>query len=64
MTEPRIPNVTETYFDVAAKLLNLSVQPADRPAALEAFQVLMEQAALFLEFPLPPGTEAAPRFTA
>jgi hypothetical protein len=51
------------YLDQAAALLGLPIRVEDRAAVLVAFAVLMAQARLVTEFPLPEDTEAAPRFT-
>jgi hypothetical protein len=48
----------------AAHALGLPVEPSWQPAVKFNLQVILRQAALFTEFPLPDDAEPAPVFTA
>jgi hypothetical protein len=58
-TEPSPTN----YLDQASHLLNLPIRPEHRDEVLAAFQVLLAQAKLIIEFELPETFDPAPRFT-
>jgi hypothetical protein len=50
------------YLAAAAKLLGLPIPPEHEEAVQTAFAVLCQQGELVTSFPLPPETEAAPRY--
>jgi hypothetical protein len=52
----------EDYLSAASTLLNLPIRPEHREEVAAAYAVLLAQARLVLEFPLPEDTEPAPRF--
>lgn len=54
---------TQTAFLAAAeKWLGLPIRPEHRDAVEAAFAVLRQHGELVTSFPLPPETEAAPRY--
>jgi hypothetical protein len=50
------------YLAAAEKLLGLPIRPEHKEAVQTAFAVLCQQSELVTSFPLPPETEAAPRY--
>ncbi len=50
------------FLAAAEKLLGLPIRPQHREAVEAAFSVLCQQGELVKSFPLPPETEAAPRY--
>ncbi len=54
----------DKFVDAAARLLDLSLDPAWRPAVKTNPQVIRQQAALFADFNLPDEAESAPVFRA
>ena len=52
------------FIESAAQALALPVEPSWQPAVKFNLQVILRQAALFTEFPLPDDAEPAPVFTA
>jgi hypothetical protein len=56
------PFDVETYVDAAAALIELPLDPADRPGVILNMQRIAEMAALVMAFPLSDDTEPAPVF--
>jgi hypothetical protein len=58
------PDPLDNFIESAAQALALPVEPSWQPAVKFNLQVILRQAALFTEFPLPDDAEPAPVFTA
>jgi hypothetical protein len=58
------PDPFDNFIESAAQALALPVEPSWQPAVKFNLQVILRQAALFTEFPLPDDAEPAPVFTA
>lgn len=50
------------YVDAASRLVGLPIRPEHRDEVISALAMIMAQAELVLEFPLPATIEPAPRF--
>jgi Protein of unknown function (DUF4089) len=54
----------DAYVDAAARLLDLPLEPAWKPAIKANLELTLRFATTFSEFPLPDDAEPAPIFTA
>jgi hypothetical protein len=52
------------FIDAAARLLELSIEPAWKPAVAANLEATLRLGASFMEFPLPDEAEPAPIFVA
>jgi hypothetical protein len=62
--KPPRPDPIELLVDASAKALALPIEPRWRPAIKTNLDVILRQAALFADFPLPDDAEPAPIFVA
>jgi hypothetical protein len=58
------PDSLDAFIEAAAQTLDLPVDPAWQPAVKMNLQLILRQASLFTDFPLPDEAEPAPIFTA
>jgi 1-carboxybiuret hydrolase subunit AtzG-like protein len=52
------------FIDAAARVLDLAIEPAWKPAIAANLEATLRLAASFMEFPLPDDAEPAPIFVA
>jgi hypothetical protein len=58
MADPKFD--AEAYVEAAAAAVGLPLDPSHRPGVILNLERIAEMAALFMDFPLPDDTEAAP----
>ena len=62
MAERPTPEELSAYVDETAKQVGLPLAPEPRPGVIQFTGILLAQAALVTEFPLPDDVEPAPVF--
>ena len=62
MAESPTPEALGAYVDEMAKRIGLPLAPEHRPGVIQFTGILLAQAALVMEFPLPDDVEPAPVF--